>query len=605
MSRVITEDQRKILEAYNEAMQISIEYCRGPWDQFIRLYKLWAGHKPPQLNNTISKVMINYFYQAVQDRLPKIMDNVFGSESLVSLRAETPQAELFRDVNEMWLRELLDEKIRVRENIHATLTQMLIGGTGFRMPVVYYDKDKRPRFTSRTLDFFQVLPSPGGGAINPDDAHTEGALEWVFVVEFWDEKKLRSHKGLDQKEVEAMLAEDPLEAAAEPSEIETYRNQYQNIGQVQYGTSEQWRDRMNTVQKHTKTQKRRIVHWYLRDRHVIVGEDSFLLRDGGPTTPNGDFPIVKYCLSPDITNFFGISYLGILEELLCAMIMNTNLRLDHLAGVMFPTTWVRQDIAKNYPKSEFRPRPYDVKFFPQAVKNVSEAVWYDRRPDVSQDAFLNDDYLKSMLQKIAGLSETTGSLNDVVGNKTATGVTSILNELSGRPNMESLIVEHMGLRQEATMLMRLGAKHFNARDGKTEFLRSPQDSFGFNFTEIDPKRITDEYTVVTQGTRFLAERNVKFQQLLSMYPYWNQSPVFDQYELARQTAELGGFLPDVERAILPPAAPAPMDLSAGAGPAGGVQQPGGLASAQDIQQQIQGVENRNSPDAEQGAGLFA
>jgi len=265
--------------------------------------------------------------------------------------------------------------------------------------------------------------------------------------------------------------------------------------------------------------------------------------------------------------------------------------------VMFPTTWVRQDVAKNYPKREFVARPYDVKFFPQSVKNISEAVWYDRRPDVSQDAFLNDDYLKSMLQKIAGMTETTGSLNDVVGNRTATGVTSILNELSGRPNMESLVVEHMGLRQEATLLMELGAKHFNKRDGETEFLNSPDDSFGFNFTEVDPERITDEYTVITHGTRFLAERNIKFQQLLSMYPYWNQSPIFDHRELARQTAEVGGFLPDIERAMLPPAAPGQVpgqELEQAAGLDQGGLEPGGLASQQDLNQQTESTENRTT-----------
>jgi hypothetical protein len=604
VARTLTDKQKSLVEAYNEAMQISVDYCRGPWDQFIRLYKLWLGHKPAQLNNTISKVMINYFHQAVQDRLPKLTENVFGSDQLFSLRADTPQAELFVRENEMWLRNLLDEKIRIRETIFPTLQSMLIGGTAYRMPCVHFDKGK-PIFSSKPLDFFQVLPSPGGGDINPQDGYTDNALDWLFVVEYWTEEKIKNHKGLDQKEVAAMLSdEEPYGGAAEPEEIEDYRNRFENLGQVNFGTADQWRDRMRRVREGVGGKQRRVVHWFTRDRHVIMGEDTFILRDGKPTTPRNKFPIAKYCMTPDITNFFGVSYLALLEDLLVAQMMNTNFRLDHLAGVMFPTTWVRRDIAQKYPKREFIPRPNDVKYFPQSVKNISEAVWYDRRPDVSPDAFLNEDYMKQMVQKIAGLAETTTSLNNVIGNKTATGVTSILNELSGRPNMESLVIEHMGFRNEVTLLMELSAKHFNKRDSETEFIRFPRDGAGFNFTEVDPEDITDAYTVTTHGTRFLAERNIKFQQLVSLYPYWNQSPIVDQYELARQTAEVGGFLPDVEKAFLPPSAPAPTALAspnAGAGAQGEGQRPGGLASSQDLNQQTDSVANRTAPEPGTGA----
>jgi hypothetical protein len=581
---------KETLQAFRDAMQLSIEFTRPQWDKFIRLYQLWHGRKPKQLNNTISKVMLNLFHQSVQDRMPKIIENVFGSDQLISLRADNPKVEFSRAANEYWLRDLLDDKVKIREGIHPTIQTMLIGGTAYRMPRVYY-KDGKPQFTSSTLDFFQVIPAPGGGAINPTDAHTSEAVDWLFVVDEWSEDKILKNPKLDKDEVARMLSGKPGANAIEESEVTQYRNQYQAIGSVQYGGSSGWRDRMDRVNASMATKKRRIIHWYLRDRHVIVAEDAFVIYDGPPLLPDGQIPIAKYTITPDLTNFFGISYLEMLEDLLQAMIVNFNLRLDHLAGVMFPTTWIRQDIAQNFPKRDFVPRPYDVKFFPTTVRNVSEAVWYDRRPDVSSDSFMDEDRMKAMVQKIGGQTETTSSLNNVIGNKTATGVTSILNELSGRPNMESLVVENTGFRSECQLLMLLSAVHFNKRDGQSEFIRNPDDKAGFPFMEIDPDEVTNNFTVVTQGTRFLADRQIKFQQLLGMYPYWNQSPHWDQRELDRQAAELGGFLPDVDRAMLPAATPG---VAAGAAE----QAPGlgGLASSQDASGRQASVDNRTGPE---------
>ena len=596
------------VKSYRDAMDCAIEYARPHWEMFSRLYQLWRGRRFSALNSTISKIMINLFHTMVQDRLPKIVENVFSNEGFVTVTADNPQFEPFAQANELWLQDTLSDKVQLSSTIHPTLQTTLIGGTGYRMASVRFEAG-RPVIGSRPLEFFHVLPCPTGGQVNPFDLQVEEAVPWILVIDWWTEDKIQElpKAGRNDDGIAGLLKQRPQ---TEQYPEDQYRDTYGTIGQFQYGGPASWRSKLGSVDTGDGQRQRRIVHWFRRDKHIIVGEDAFLLYEGPPILSNGYFPVSKYCLTNDLNNWFGISYMELLEDLIKAIVMNFNYRMDHALGVMFPVTWIRDDLRTKYHRRDFIPKPYDVKFFPTTVQDINKALFYDRRPDVSSDTFINEDRMKQLLQKVAGQTETTASMNDVVGNRTATGVTSILSELAGRPNMESLIIEHQGLRPEASLLLMFASQYFTERDGFTEFVRTP--GHVGQWTELDPEDLTDNYTVHTKGTRFMAEKNMDFQRLLAMYPYWSQSPDVNSYELTRQSMDVVDVLPAPDRVVRPPQPEANPDVlsmlglgSGVAGGAAGVQQPGGMSSQQDIRQPARSTSERDTPEPGTGRPVTA
>ena len=161
--------------------------------------------------------------------------------------------------------------------------------------------------------------------------------------------------------------------------------------------------------------------------------------------------------------------------------------------------------------------------------------------------------------------------------------------------MESLCIEHTGFREEASMLLALGAQHIT----EAQLVRTSGTKDGYPWTEVSHRDINGRYTVITHGTRYMADKNVQFQKLLSFFPYMNQSPAWDPYELHRQAEEVADILPNPEKAL---AAPQPMMPQLGTEEPG---RPGGMASAQDIRQPAEAVANRQTVAAGTGAGIEA
>lgn len=589
----------KRIVAFHDAFDSGIEYCRPHWEQYGRLYKLWRTKKPDELEGTFSKINIPLFHATVQDRLPKLSENIFSTQDFISVLADTPEAEFSRKAAEMWLKETLVDGIKIHSTIIPTLQTTLIGGTAYRMPYVMYGKDGNPTVTSKDVDFFSVIPAPGGGHVNPHDKHQQNAVPWVMVVDWWTEGRLRdlAEKGiLNKAEVRKMLDRKPEDRYDE----DTYKDAFATVGNLQYTTDQAWRKRTEHIEDggaNNAGKKRRIVHWFRRDRHLIIGEDYCVLYESDENSGyDGTIPIAKYVTCPDQNNWFGISYLQIQEDLLRAMVMNVNYRMDNLIGTMFPREWIRKDIADamGYTEADFIPRPYDTKFYPGNLKGerIRDIIFTDRREEVSPQSFMDEDRMKAMIQKIAGQTETTSSLGDVIGNKTATGVTSILSEMSGRPNMESTILEWMGLREECILLLALGRKHIV----NPTVVRQKNAKDGFNWTMLEPEDLNQQFTVMTHGTRYLSEKRESFQKLLAMYPFWNQSPVWDQYELNRQAAMIADVLPDPDAALMQPQMMADPMMQGASMPG----QPGGAASGQDINHQINSVRNRTAPEAGTG-----
>ncbi len=581
----------KMITAFIDAFDAALEYARPHWDQYARLYQLWRTKRFYELEATYSKINLCLFHSTVQDRLPKLYENIFSTERFFSVQGDNPLAELSAKQAEAFMLDLMRDKIKVHSTIWPTLQTVLIGGTAYRMPHVTYVKQGDtmvPRLASKDLDFFQVLPAPGGGHVNPICGNEYPAVPWVMVVDWWTEDKIKAlaERGiLDKEGVRRLLAQK----GTNNFEEEAYRDRFATVGNLQYTGADYYRKHMGDIGD--KSASRRIVHWLRRDKHIIIGEDWVVLYEG---ESDGVIPIAKYIVCPDQNNWFGISYLQIQEDLIKAMVMNFNLRMDNLIQAMFPTTYIRQDLADHgrYKASDFEPKPYDVKFFPASFKNenIANAIFVDRREEITPQTFMDEDRMKAFQQKVSGMTETTQSLGDVIGNKTATGVTSILAEMSGRPNMESTILEYSGVREELMLLLRLAARNIT---GPTP-IRARDAKDGFRWSTIDPDDLANDFTVVTRGTRYLAEKNQNFQKMMAMYPLWNQSPAWDQYELARQSAEIADVLPDIDAALVQP------DAMAMAGGAGSPGLPGGMASAQDMTQRTRSVQNRTAPEPRTG-----
>ena len=590
------KDER--ITAFRQSFEAGLEYARPYFEQYYRLYQLWRVKRFSELESTFSKINLGLFHSAVQDRMPKIFDNVFSSDQFVFVDATDPVSELTKDGAQSWLLSTLDS-LNYKKSIIPTLQATLIGGTGYRLVTATYVRDGdgkwQKRIGRRDLDFFSVIPAPGGGHTNTFDNNSDDAIPWVMVVDHWTEDKIKelAKRGVLEKDsVRKLLKEDPQDQFPE----DQYRDAFSTVGNLVYANPATLRTEVRNADPDARY--RRIVHWIKRDRHLIIGEDCVVLYDGKNNT--GTIPIAKYVICPDANNWFGVSYLQIQEDLLKAIVLNVNYRMDNLIGTMFPTTYIRKDIADagKYKESDFYPKPFDVKFYPASTRNerIRDLVWVDRRGEVSPQSFLDEDRLKALLQKIAGQTETTSSMADIVGNRTATGITSILSELAGRPNMEASIFEHTGVRDECTLLLSLASEHIEG----DQFIRirNTRKKDGFPWLSIDTFDLQQKYTVRTRGAKYLAEKNQNFQRMLAMYPLWNNSPVWDQYELARQSAIVADFLPDIDRALVPPKQAAPQVAPLGMEEP---ERPGGLASAMDIRQPIESVANRTAPEPRTGA----
>ena len=585
-----------VIRDYWTAFVASLDFVRPHWETYARLYEFWKNKRFDALNATYSRISPAFAYAAVADRLPKIYQNVFSNPDHVSINPRTPEAQLSADSATSWLRHLLRHDIKIESSILPTLTSTLIGGTAYRMPYVTPKRDAAskwtPRIFCRDIEFFHVLPCPGaGGHVNPLDKDQTNAVPWVLWIDWESEdkiKELAANGTYDKDEVAKLLAKPGQQLYLEDS----YRDRFATIGNISYGGPSTWRPRTDAIEETKGSHQRRVVHWFGRTFHRIIAEDRFVLYDGPPVFEDGTIPLIKYTISNDLNSRFGISYLGLLEDLLKAKTMNRNFRHDRLLMTMHPPTYMRVDIAEfaKNKGSDLRPKPYDTRFFPQDIQNIQNLIWHDRMPDVPSDAFVEEDRMKAHEQKVGGQSETTTSLGDVVGNKTATGVTSIMGELAARPNMESLCFEQ-GFRDECQMLLAYGAKFIT----EPQFVQEPRSEDGFKWKTVTPDQISADLEVETHGTQWMAENQQNFQKLLAFFPYWNNNPAFDPYELNKIAADAVGLGRDRTDKLLVKQEQSPMMEEA----AEGEQDPmlGGMASGQDITQSIRSVANRTRPQS--------
>jgi len=582
----------KTVADFRTEFRIASDFCQPHFELAARHYALWRGRKPWQLQGTATNAMLNTSFGICQDRIPKLKKNIFGGEDFVSLESIHPRFDSGREQAEAWLRNLLkdESQLNILAEIEPTFQSAVTLGTGYRMPFARKTKDGRWQVSCRDADFFQTLPMAGGGRINPPDSSNDDALPGFFFVDWMTNeqiKKLEKYPGYVKDQAEKCMA-SKINNIGEMDQA--YQELYSIIGGVNYGTGKNdWRTQVNDTERGKKTGRRRVVNWFLRDKWIIIAQDSYRIYEGPSPMGEGILNLVQYRLTNDFSNWFGIGSLEMVEDLIIAVLLNFNYRMDHLGRVMFPTKWIRQDVMGGRPESEFFDRPYAVHEFPLSVQRISDAVSYDRAPEISDQTFIEEDRLKAMIESVGGSPNYAESMGKSHGiGNSATGAVSFINQVAGRLEAESMLLEYGGLAQECRQLLILADKFINDE----EFIRTPKSQNGTGWMAIDPDYLTDGYIVKTHGTKTTADQEQAFQRMLALYPMWNQDPQIDPYEFKRAVADASG-VPNLTRVVK---APQPENTPMGGAPMGSAQ-PGGQSAPQGLENRMRASRERSTPTA--------
>lgn len=603
-------DSDPTIQAYTEALQVSVDYVAPHWDVAARLYALWRGRRPWQLDGTFSKIMLNVAHGVEADRRPKLKDNILGNAQPIGLRAQAPEDEFTVEEAQSWVNyKLLDEdQINIRATIDPTLQSALVMGTGYREP--YVERVPAPRgegtvtrIGTRDVDFFDFLPAPTGGLVNPMDRWGDDALPYGFRVRWFRDDELERMSKLKgwNEAAFAQMKEDFKGGEPDDSALaEQYRERFEVIDGIEYSGSMTWRQRMASI--NGMPGQTRCVWWHRRDKCFLIAKDRYVLYEGKPLLGHGIIPIIKYAVVPDFRNWFGIGTLEMVEDLCLATLMNFNYRMDWLSRSMFPTKWIRNDVVGGRPASFFYDEPYKVVTFSSNVARIDHAVWYDRMPEITSQHFIEEDRIAQFLQQVTGLTDVAKGVAGT-GADSATGVMTLTKAAEGRLTTESIQLEQEGLAQEARLLLALGDKHVTSR----EYIRAPEDRSGFGWQEIDPDAITSAYTIYINGTRMQSLNEARFQRLLAMYPLWNNNPWINQETLARKGVHIADVDNNPSDWIQTPQ-PIPQDFAMGGGspPGGTPPSPnlGGAASAQNPTQRSAQQTNRQTVN-QQGQAVAA
>lgn len=589
----IIDSGNKDINKYIEAMQVAIDYVDPVWEYAAKLYQLWRGKAPTVLNTTFSKIMLNLAHSMVNDRIPKLTENIFASEDFISLEALTPELEFARSGSEKWLRSMFkdESKLNIQASITPALQSACIMGNGFRMPCVQHVKkgDKwEPVIVVRDIDYFSVLPMPDGGLINPIDRYSDDAISSFFFVDFMRQEQIEAlsrYKGYNKKAAKELFDQSP---SVDSGLENKYRDIYQIIGGVSYNTKNSWRERMLNIDG--KTGRYRVVKWFMRDEYWIVAQDQFVIYKGPNPMGSGLLPLVNYQLTPDLKNFYGIGTLEMVEDMIYAVMMNFNYRMDDLARKFYPTKWIRKDVMGNRPSSAFLDRPYAVHSFPANIPRISDAIFYDRAPEITNQTFMEESAMKSFIQEVSGFPNISKGMVGPGEKGGATGIVTAVRQAGARIDAESLCLEQSGLSQEGRLLLVLAEGNIT----EDQIIRDSNSANGFGWTVVDADSLTDDYVVHCKGTRYLSNKEQTFQKLLALYPLMNQNPIFDNYELNSQLMDAAEVFPDKERIIRKPVATQMNIEGAVPGSPGNVGEPGGLAASQNIRNPARSVAGRNT-----------
>lgn len=598
--RGLTDDEIKTLKSHWNALELSVEYCRPFWDKALRMDKLYHGELPEELDGTMSKVMLRLPMSIVQNESPRKAASLFSSQQFFNLRAANRMLEPHADAATQWLLYHARERNRIFPRVLPTLDRIGIYGTGYRSvlhtPVTeYVDGKKRIRnaIVSENVDFWNVLPSPTGGMVNPLDPGSEEGVDWLHRIKYLSTSQLKAlstKRYANKRMIEKMLASTKrVEGSEGDFNIDAEYREQSKLCMTDDEQSD-WMTRLRRSEKEGIDGRWRCIWTFWRDRWVLIGEGQYPLVDSPPLLDW--IPLAKYVDTPDMDNWFGTGLIEICEDVLLAFLLNFNMRLDYLATTMNPSKFIRDDIVKmnGGDSTDFDPRPNALYKVNPRIDDIRKAVWYDRFPEISPQAFMEETSFKQLLQEITAQPNYMKGMGGqgTLANETATGIVSLIEEGTARSSMRTINTEYIGLHDELMLMLKWGRKYV----WEDQEIRV-QGQDGYPWMMIDHEAIDDGYGIELQGARSLIHKNEMVKRMMSVLPILIGNPaVPGQQELIRQTlAELDVFA-NVDEIVGMRGQQAPPQLTTGAG--------AGMGGIPTVQNEAQAV-RQAGPRPGQGA----
>lgn len=562
------DGQIAALREFKTKEEISREFARSIFQEGIRMYRLFAGVMPPEIESTFSQVMLWYPHAIIDEELPISMRAWLTQKAWLTLDAQNYALEPTRDTAEKWLINEMETIQQFSKTVTPSIQSNYIFGNGFRfyghsfteetsvvrvpkpglMGIVtendFIDEERtvaRSLISGQYTNFFNVMPSPNGGMINPPSNTMESGLDWLFVNLYPPKELIEAEveKGVfDGREAGKMFDEnrgtdtddDPTnEYKDELLEVDGGWNQFQAPFWVEKMKSEMFGDA-----------RHRITYLFKRKEWIIMGDGIHVLYNGPPLLPV--WPVANFKSMPNLDSFYGISLLKVVEDLLISIILNFNMKLDYAAGVFHPPTYIPQKMIDDVggDKSAFDWEPYKIipyqhKQFPGGMDNY---IFHDVTPPLDPTAALAHVEMKGFLEDIISQHG-----NQALSGETATVGSALLSKDVARSMMRAIQLDMTGVHDSAMLTLHLGAKY------KNEMETINTGAEGMPWEKIDHDAITTGYGISINGARHMAQAEETFKRQLSIAPLFLNNPeIRGQMELSKQLLKGAGF--DNEEVIL-------------------------------------------------------
>ena len=559
---------KKTLDKWTASRDLCIEFSTPYFEKFVRFYRLFAGAIPPELDGTYSKVMLNIAFAMIENELPR-STRALSTTDWFRLQAKAPELEYPAQAAQKWLKYQVENIQNFSRTIIPTLQSVHVFGVGYRIyshawrdvrvsessPVGNYMGVPMGFETHETLkqksivsgqftSVFNVLPFPTGSLVNPVDDTMQSASDGCIWIDYMTESKIRefAEKGIFDGEQVTQLFKIKGSSANHPAETylqdaATTKSNWNNFSYPQWVRQVRGRNQ-DLVQRY-------MVGWlFERDKWTAVAEDRFVLYDGPPAIDA--IPIAKFEASCDMENWFGKGLIEISEDLILSMMINFNHRLDYLAGVMHPVTYVPEELLDfhNGDKSIFDQTAYSVIPYPARIQSISQAIFRDRFPSVTQQTFVDEDRMNRFMEKVTGQSDLLKGLaggNSIEG--TATGVSNLVNEGTARSMMRAMNIETSGMRDSLWLTLKYGDRFHN----EEEWIREPSAENGFPWSKVPVDAITDQYGIEVVGSRSLQMAEETFRKQMALSQFLINNPIVkNQPLLLKQLMQKSGAFDDID-----------------------------------------------------------
>ncbi|MHC4616263.1 MAG: hypothetical protein ACYTEQ_00780 [Planctomycetota bacterium] len=607
----LSESQQKRLREYLDNRDDNMDFARPYFRQAVRMYGLYAGRMPQEIEATFSQVMLWYAYAIVKDELGPAMRAWATRDDAISLEANDIHMEPHSETAEKWIRYQMYKQQKIGTDAEPSVEGAFIFGNGYRfyshMLDVKMNERREPNFgpmgildpenpmvtiqtpverniiTGNPVNFFNVLPSRNGSLINPPVHLSERGLDNMIIYFYMPDSMINAEvkKGnFNADQAARLLQQAETEITDHPSAEFKFDIASTDPGWQQFMPPSSVR---GTATDSKQVQKRRLVGLFLqRDKWMFVGNHQFLLYDGPPI--NDFWPLAVFQSQTNIDDFFGTSLLRPVEDLILSIILNYNMRLDYLAEHFHPTKYIPQKMVDDLGGDigRFDPAPYNLIPYNhrEYPRGLDGRIFTDKPDSLDQQAFLEQGQMDELIERFIGRPDG----KDLAGSTAAVG-SQLISSGAARSMARAVKLDLTGFSQCIDLTFKFGKKYVN----ETQHIRTGAD--GLPWEKIDHNAITDGYGIVVNGASKLLQVDEMFKKQLSILPaFINDPELRGRKEMKRQTLEQA--YDNVDVIINGTPSESPVDVAMQNAQAG---QPGGVPSFQNDAQGASGAAGSGAP----------